>query len=288
LGNAFRRLGKSDEAIASYREAVRLKTDHQGAWRGLARVLMQTGGREEAVGAFDQWLRTDPGNPVALYLRAVCKGEGAPDRAPDDYIHHLFDGGAEGFDAHLERLEYNGPALLGDALSAALGPAASLDVLDAGCGTGLCGASLKRYARRLVGVDLSPGMLVKANARNVYDDLIGSELTEFMKGRKEAFDVIASSDTLCYFGALEEVFRAVAGALRPAGFFAFTLEDSGAEAPGWKLNSTGRYIHSRSYVESGLKGAGLAVKNMSSVVLRKEGGKPVAGHLVVARKPPET
>ena len=31
----------------------------------------------------------------------------------------------------------------------------SLDILDAGCGTGLCGALLSPYARRLVGVDLS-------------------------------------------------------------------------------------------------------------------------------------
>ena len=35
-----------------------------------------------------------------------------------------------------------------------LEPAGSLDVLDAGCGTGLCGPLVKPYARSLVGVAL--------------------------------------------------------------------------------------------------------------------------------------
>ena len=34
-----------------------------------------------------------------------------------------------------------------------------LDVLDLGCGTGLCGPLLRPYARALAGVDLSPQML---------------------------------------------------------------------------------------------------------------------------------
>ena len=37
-------------------------------------------------------------------------------------------------------------------------------VLDAGCGTGLCGPLLRPYAKRLVGVDLSSGMLERARA----------------------------------------------------------------------------------------------------------------------------
>jgi predicted TPR repeat methyltransferase len=57
-----------------------------------------------------------------------------------------------------------------------------LDVLDAGCGTGLCGAIVAPYARRLVGVDLSEGMLVHATSKNVYDSLIKAELTEYLRG----------------------------------------------------------------------------------------------------------
>ena len=44
---------------------------------------------------------------------------------------------------------------------AGLDASRSLDVLDAGCGTGLCGPLVAPYARRLVGVDLSEAMLAR-------------------------------------------------------------------------------------------------------------------------------
>ncbi|HSB79369.1 MAG TPA: methyltransferase domain-containing protein, partial [Candidatus Methylomirabilis sp.] len=172
------------------------------------------------------------------------------------------------------------------ALAAALPPPASaLDILDAGCGTGLCAPLLRPYARRLIGVDLSPGMLAKAAERHAYDDLVKAELTEFLGRQTEAFDVIASADTLCYFGALEPVFCPAAKALKPNGLIAFTLEDAGDEGAGLHLlTPDGRYAHARSYVQGVLGAAGFAVHSVAFAVLRKEGGQPVAGHVVVARK----
>ena len=62
-------------------------------------------------------------------------------------------------------------------------PSKSLDVLDAGCGTGLCGPLVAPYARRLSGVDLSAGMLARAKEKNVYDALVQGELTEYLRGQ---------------------------------------------------------------------------------------------------------
>ena len=56
-------------------------------------------------------------------------------------------------------------------------PSQRLDVLDAGCGTGLCGVLVAPFARRLVGVDLSDGMLAHAGDKNIYHALIRAELT---------------------------------------------------------------------------------------------------------------
>ncbi|NIR58985.1 MAG: methyltransferase domain-containing protein, partial [Gammaproteobacteria bacterium] len=50
------------------------------------------------------------------------------------------------------------------------------DILDAGCGTGLCGPLLAPHARTLVGVDLSGGMIAKAEELAVYDELEVAEL----------------------------------------------------------------------------------------------------------------
>ena len=108
-------------------------------------------------------------------------------------------------------------------------------MLDAGCGTGLCGPLLAPYARRLVGVDLSEGMLALAKEKNVYDALMKSELTDYLRDHAAAFDVIVSADTLVYFGDLEDVLAAAAGALRPNGLFIFTLEHAVGARGGCRL-----------------------------------------------------
>ena len=290
LGNALRRSGDLEEAVVVYRKAVALKPEHVGARRGLARTLLWAGRFDEAAAVYDEWLRVDPGNPVVLYLRAACLGQGAPDRAPDAYVEHVFDDMAENFDAHLlDHLDYRAPTLLCNALAEAFPPpAATLDILDGGCGTGLCAPLLRPYARRLIGVDLSAGMLARAAARKAYDDLVKAELTGFLRGHAEAYDVIASADTLCYFGDLAPIVQAAAVALKAEGVLAFTLEDVGDGGPGYRLQPHGRYAHARGYVEDTLTAAGLVLHSLASVALRKEGGQPVTGHLVVAKKRRET
>jgi predicted TPR repeat methyltransferase len=286
MGNALRISGDLNEAISAYGEAVDLAPNYAVAWQGLARTYLQANRREEAADMFEKWLRKDPGNPVILFLQAACLGHGAPGRAPNHYVEQVFDDLAENFDTHLmKHLDYRAPTLLLDALAASLpAPTATLDILDAGCGTGLCAPLLRPYARHLVGVDLSPGMLEKAKKREAYDDLIQAELTDFLLQKSEAFDIIASADTLCYFGDLEPVFNAAAGALKSGGFLAFTLEDAGDVTLTFQLSPHGRYAHSESYIKGALETAGLDIHSISSATLRKENGEPVSGQVVVSRK----
>jgi predicted TPR repeat methyltransferase len=218
------------------------------------------------------------------FLRAAFLGRDLPERAPDAYVQQVFDDMAEGYDAHLlENLDYRAHQLLMNALSGVLPPpAAALEVLDAGCGTGLCGPLLRPYARRLTGVDLAPAMLAKAAGRKVYDELINAELTAFLGRQIQVYDVIVSADTLCYFGQLDPVFQAATLALKQGGFLAFTLEDAGDQASSWHLNPHGRYAHGRNYLEGALARARLQIHSISSAVLRREGKQSVKGHLVVA------
>ena len=286
MGNALRKSGDFDAAIRAYREAITLAPDYAVAWQGLARTCLLANRSEEAADVFEKWIRKDPGNPVILFLQAACLGHGAPDRAPNHYVEQVFDDLADSFDTHLmEHLGYLAPTLLHEALAAALPvPTATLDILDAGCGTGLCAPFLRPYARYLAGVDLSAGMLAKAKGRNAYDNLIHAELTDFLDQKAEAFDIIASTDTLCYFGTLEPVFKAAAGSLKTCGILAFTLEDTEDETKSFRLNPHGRYAHSGTYVRGALETAGFDIYSILSAILRKENGAPVSGHVVVSRK----
>jgi hypothetical protein len=51
-------------------------------------------------------------------------------------------------------------------------------------------------------------MLDRAREKNVYDELVQGELTEYLRGRGGTFDLIVSADTLVYFGDLEDVVAA--------------------------------------------------------------------------------
>jgi predicted TPR repeat methyltransferase len=209
-----------------------------------------------------------------------------PARASDGFVERTFDSFAASFESKLEKLSYRAPALVA-AMIEDSGIAASkrLDVLDAGCGTGLCGPLVAPYARRLVGVDLSRGMLARAKEKNVYDALRNAELTEYLHDNRDAFDVIVSADTLVYFGDLERVLTAAARALRPLGMIVFTLEDAAGAGAGvdFRLEVHGRYSHARAYVEQVLARAGLQPE-IRHAELRMESGAPVAGLVIRATK----
>jgi predicted TPR repeat methyltransferase len=286
LGILLNALKRPKEAAECYCKVITLRPKHREARRLLALAHCVLGDTAEAMKVFDEWLDEEPDDPIALHMRAACTGQDVPARASNGYVEKTFDSFASSFESKLEQLSYRAPALVAAMLeSSGFEPSNELDVLDAGCGTGLCGPFLVPYARRLVGVDLSEGMLALAKEKHLYDALMQSELTEYMRDRSAAFDVIVSADTLVYFGDLAGVVAAAARALRPNGLFIFTLEHAvdAVEETNWRLELHGRYSHSRDYVERVLTAAGLE-PSITPAELRMESGAPVAGLVIRATK----
>jgi predicted TPR repeat methyltransferase len=176
-------------------------------------------------------------------------------------------------------LDYRGPALLDEALAAAV-DGRRLDILDLGCGTGLSGHALRPRARRLIGVDLSPAMIERARERDVYDVLHVAEITAFLnRGDTERFDLIAACDALIYFGDLRQVVIPAAGRLAPGGVIAFTVE-RGGHYP-FRLTDSGRFTHHRDHVIEAAAAASLSVVRVDDAVLRYEYGDPVWGLVAI-------
>jgi predicted TPR repeat methyltransferase len=126
-------------------------------------------------------------------------------------------------------------------------------------------------------------MLTKARNKGVYHELVKAELTAYLGATSQRWDAIVCADTLCYFGALDEVVVAARDALRPGGQFLFTVEACTGPAPaaGYSLAQHGRYSHTRPYLESVLAAAGLGAEFVAAE-LRMESGVPVAGCAVRA------
>jgi predicted TPR repeat methyltransferase len=285
LGILLNGLKRTEEAVTCFCKVILLRPKHRDARKLLALAHCTLGEVGEAVKIFEEWLAEEPDDPIATHMLAACTGQGIPSRASDGFVEGTFDSFAASFESKLAKLSYRAPALVAAMLEdAGLEPSKSLDALDAGCGTGLCGPLVAPYVRRLTGIDLSAGMLAQAKEKGVYDELLKAELTEYLRRRAEAFDLIISADTLVYFGALDEVVDAAAKALRARGMLIFTVEYAGADGPlDYRLELHGRYAHSRAYVERLLAGAGLA-STIVAAQLRMESGVPVAGLVVRATK----
>jgi predicted TPR repeat methyltransferase len=283
LGGAHRSCGTLRDAIAAYCRVLELDPAHDRAHEMLGRMLYLAGEHQAAASIFRSWAEVAPHNPVPAHMLAACSGEGVPARASDAYVRATFDAFADSFDEMLlSRLDYHAPELLAAALTPVLGAGAVNDVLDAGCGTGLCGPLLKPHAHSLTGVDLSPGMLAKARLRSVYDSLVEAELERFLRDHPGAFDVVASADTLCYFGDLAPVIAAAASALRSRGWLAFTVERAD-DVGEYRINPHGRYSHARGCVERLLEASGFGALAVEPAVLRREAGSPVDGWVVRAQ-----
>ena len=151
-----------------------------------------------------------------------------------------------------------------------------------GCGSGLSGLSLKQFASRMTGVDLSPEMIDLAKARNIYDRLDVGEISQWLAKCGESFDLIASCDCLIYFGDLVPVASAVAKRLKPGGIFALTTEAS--DRYPYHLTDTGRYAHHPDHIRDTAKAAGLTVGHLSQAFLRTEYGSDVTGNFAVLLK----
>lgn len=275
------------ESIRWYCKSIELLPEHPDGRKLLGMTYYTMGKVREAAEVFRQWLAEEPGHPMAQHMFAACSGSGAPERASDDYVEYTFDHFADSFETQLnERLDYRAPQLCAQLLARLLPPAAKqFNVLDAGCGTGLCGPLVAPWARVLAGVDLSGGMLKHAQTKGVYGDLYKAELTEFLRESPGQWDVMLSADTLCYFGDLMPLMAAASGSVRAGGLMVFTVEALPDDRPEMlHLEPHGRYAHARAHVEAALAANGFTLVEISGETLRQEGGKPVAGWLVAARR----
>ncbi len=288
LGVTLSHAGRLREAVECYCRALTLRPRQPETYRLLVAAHCMLGERDQAVDVVKEWLRHEPDDPSAHHILAACSGQDVPSRASDAYVEQVFDGFARTFDAKLANLSYQAPQLVAAVLAdTGLEPAGGLDILDAGCGTGLCGPLVAPWARHLAGVDLSSGMLDLARRRCVYQELTKGELTAYLRSHPGAFDLIISADTLVYFGALDEVLSAAGRALRVDGALIFTLEELAvtSEASGveHRIEPHGRYAHARGHIERVLDTVGLRYEIVRAE-LRLEGGVPVAGLVIRADK----
>jgi predicted TPR repeat methyltransferase len=253
-------------------------------WHALGELAHIVGRREDARDAYERYEKFKPDDAETAQILVSLRNEPPPPRAPDLCIQQLYARFAEFYEDNMcGDLEYQAPERLADALNAELGTATNLQVLELGCGTGLAASLLRKRAKYLYGIDLSPQMAALAEATSLYDGIEVAEITEWLsRPTARSFDLIAACDTLIYFGDLQQVITPAARLLRPGAWLVFTVE-RGETIP-FQLTDSGRYTHSEIHIRDVARLAGLRVAALSEGLLRYEYGKPVSGLVTVLRK----
>lgn len=319
IAEALRRKGQTEAAMAVLRQVTTLNPGCAQAYFSLGQLSILRNRHEDALADLRQALNIDPGNAVTLFhLGYVCRKLGQTERALEylrealknnpehsasrlllaglgavpvpaspgaDYVADLFDGYADTFEQHLVTgLEYRIPWVLQQKLLPYVTPArGKLDILDMGCGTGLCGQVFRSWAGRLIGVDLSLGMIRKAKARGVYDTLVTGDILVPLQTAGAVFDLVLAADVFIYVGDLQNVFKACKTGLKPAGILAFSIEELEQGGGDYVVRSSMRYAHSVSYIRDLADAYGFCVLVMDRAMIRKEAETAIQGYVAVLR-----
>ena len=271
-------------------QTVELAPRFATAWFALGAIRDRLGDHDGAVAAFAKACDADPEDyhGARLQLARLGAGEAAP-AMTQTYVRRLFNQYAERYDAALaEHLNYRGPPLLRAAVEAALGAAGRRlrfgSMLDLGCGTGLGGSAFRDCVDWLVGVDVAPAMIGRAETKGLYDRLVTAALADFLMqeaAERGTYHLVLAADVFVYVSELAPIIAGVAKVLAPNGLFAFTVETH--EGDGVKLLPTLRYAHGERYLRDALGAAGLAPVHLGKAAVRSEKGVPVDSLVVVAQ-----
>ena len=277
LGNTLRELGALEAAKSCLTTAISLKPDYAEAYTNLGVTLTEMGCLVEAEVSFRKALALRPDYGNAEHMLAALTGE-TTSAAPLDYVEHLFDGYASSFDASLvDALHYRMPQLVAEMLLTVEGRYELGAVLDMGCGTGLLGAQITGRCARLEGVDISEKMLAKAREKGIYDHLVAQDLVSYLSHEPLNFDFFIATDVFVYVGDLCSTFQLIKSRNRSGGRLVFSTEHQVGD--GYTLQSSGRYAHSKAYIERLGSDYGYELKHFELQNLRLDKGEYIQGGL---------
>lgn len=253
------------------------------------RAVMLQGRASEACGHFATCLDLDPDDTVGAAVQLAAMGFLELDRTPESHIISTYEVSARRWDNSTGGEKgYRAPELIAKALASVDaapqgdGLDAVLNVIDLGCGTGLCAPFLRPMAAHLAGVDLSPEMVEVAAEKALYDELCVGDLVHCLEQGDRSFDLAVAAGVLLYFGDLAPVFQALARKLTPGGLFAFTFFPH--DGDGRRASEQGYFTHGTDYMRALAEETGFDVEFAARDVHEFQGGAPVYCIVAVLRK----
>ena len=150
-----------------------------------------------------------------------------------DQLRERYDVWAADYDNDLGDLGWSAPQAAAVACARFASP--DVEVLDAGCGTGLVGMSLAAMSfSRIVGFDLSPGMLRRSAERGVYTELLEGSLLERLPFDDGRFGSVVSVGVFTYGHVDGSAFGELARVTAAGGQITITFRDDTVDQLGYR------------------------------------------------------
>jgi predicted TPR repeat methyltransferase len=150
-----------------------------------------------------------------------------------DQLRERYDVWAADYDSDLGDLGWSAPQAAAAACARFADP--DVEVLDAGCGTGLVGLSLAAMGfSRIVGFDLSPGMLRRCAERGVYTELIEGSLLDPLPFDDGRFGSVVSVGVFTYGHVDGSAFGELARVTAGGGHITITFRDDTVDQLGYR------------------------------------------------------
>ena len=280
-GVAEMALGHLQNAKDHFEKILILENTHFDALTNLAAIHNRLNDREQAIIYLKQALVARPKDPsVTFMLHAMTGQEDSPSACPD-YVHNLFNNYALYYDQHVQGpLKYMLPELIKRVLEEQRITQVTTTI-DLGCGTGLCGPSLRNISRRLIGVDIADKMLSQARTKGFYDALIESDIVTYLADNQDRYQLAIAADVLPYLSELGPLFQIVHERLSDQGYFIFSHEIS--EIAPFTLQKSARFAHHPAHIQSLCAGIGFQILYQDKVIarLQNEQSMPVMLYAVM-------
>ena len=248
LGNTLKEQGKLKEAEASFRKAITLKPELAIAHYNLGKIYKKIGKNAKAVECFEKTLELNSEDLLGATLQLATLGKRKiPDKTPENFMQGLYKKKSKHW-SNLEKKthKYRGHLLIENAFKTTHNNSKKIDILDMGCGTGSLAKILRPYARTLVGVDLSPDMLLKAEEICLYDSLYKKDLSQYLSEVSNHYDTIIAAAVLIHFYDLDNIFFLIKDSLKINGKLVFSIFEETQKNK--NLNSFLMYAHSDDYI----------------------------------------
>ena len=289
VGVVYNYKGLYTDALTYFEKVLILEPEHYNAIVNIATIYLKKYMPTEAKLYYQKALQLKPEDSQTKFMLAAL--DNAQDKfaqAPENYVTDLFNEYANTFDEHLTKmLHYQAPEVIYNLLIRHIDieQKDQLICCDLGCGTGLMGEKLTSHTKELIGVDLAPKMLAKADEKSIYTELVTKDVTAYLDTASAKFDLITAADVLPYFGDITDIIEAAHKSLITGAYIIFTCENYADENDNnYFLSSNARFSHKQSYVLDVLNNLGFKVICNTQEVTRTQAKVDIKCDIYLAEK----